>query len=227
MALTKMTRAFAAIALLAGAASANAQQPAAVVTTAAAAAPAAKPSQPTAEPKLVFDREVYSYAANARRDPFKPLAGKESLGPLFEDLKLRGIIFSPEPTMSIVLLQDGSRRMYRMHRGEVVGNSRIVEIKPLMVRFAVENFGMIKYETLELRASGVYARVPEPKPAEAPRAAAPDSVKKPAPPARVDFPKNDPARSIQLIDSIAKDARDKRAQSQKNDTRSSQSETPR
>ena len=222
-----MTRAFAAIALLTGAAGANAQQPAAAVTTVAATAPAAKPAQPTAEPKLVFDREVYSYAANARRDPFKPLAGKESLGPLFEDLKLRGIIFSSEPTLSIVLLQDGSRRMYRLHRGEVVGNSRIVEIKPLMVRFAVENFGMIKYETLELRASGVYARVPEPQPAAAPTAAAPDSAKKPAPPARVDFPKNDPVRSIQLIDSIAKDARDKRAQAQKNDTRSSQSETPR
>jgi len=226
VALTRITHALAAIALMAGAASAHAQQPAAAATP-AKTDPVARPAQPAAEPKLVFDREVYAYASNARRDPFKPLAGKESLGPLFEDLKLRGIIYSPEPTLSIVLLQDGSRRLYRMHRGEVVGNSRIVEIKPLMVRFAVENFGMIKYETLELRASGVYARTPEPVAAETQAAAATDSVKKPALPPRVDFPNNDPARSRQLIDSIAKDARDKRAQLQKNETRSSQSESPR
>jgi hypothetical protein len=224
VALTKMMRAIAALALFAGATTANAQQPAAAATPAPAPAAAAAPKQPTPEPKLVFDREVYAYASNARRDPFKPLAGKESLGPLFEDLKLRGIIYSPEPTLSIVLMQDGSRRLYRLHRGEVVGNSRIVEIKPLMVRFAVENFGMIKYETLELRSSGVYARTPEPKPAEAQTAAAIDSVKKPPLPPRVDFPSNNPARSVQLIDSIAKDAREKRVQSQKNNT---QSETPR
>jgi len=228
VALTKMMRALVAIVLLGGAASANAQQPVAAATpTVANADPAAKPAQPTPEPKLVFDREVYAYASNARRDPFKALAGKESLGPLFEDLKLRGIIYSAQPTLSIVLLQDGSKRMYRMHRGEVVGNSRIVEIKPLMVRFAVENFGMIKYETLELRASGVYARTPEPRPAEMQTAAAPDTAKKAALPPRVNFPNNNPGRSIQLVDSIAKEAREKRAQSQKNDTRSSQSETPR
>ena len=116
----------------------------------AGAVPGAPP-RPVAEPKLVFDREVFNYPGAARRDPFKPLVGKESLGPLFDDLKLRGIIYSPDPTRSIVLIQDGAKRLYRIKRGDVVGNSRVVEVQPLAVRFAVENFGMIRYEVLQLR----------------------------------------------------------------------------
>src|SRR5437773_2522780 len=71
--------------------------------------PVKPPPKPIPEPKLVFDREVFSYPGSARRDPFKPLLGKESLGPLFDDLKLKGIIYTSDPTRSIVLIQDGSK----------------------------------------------------------------------------------------------------------------------
>jgi hypothetical protein len=145
---------------------------------------ATKPAGPAGavgEPKLVFDREVFSYPGAGRRDPFKPLIGKESLGPLFDDLKLRGIIYSPDPTRSIVLIQDGAKRIYRLKRGDVVGNSRIVEIKPLAARFAVENFGMIRYEVLQLRAGEAAAGgmqsggAPVPATAPMPQGAAPTS----------------------------------------------------
>src|SRR5687768_9724322 len=88
-------------------------------TPLSAQAPAAggPPIPPAAEPKLVFDRETFSYPGVGRRDPFKPLVGKESQGPLFDDLKLRGIIYSTDPNRSVVLLQDGSGRTYRAHRG--------------------------------------------------------------------------------------------------------------
>jgi hypothetical protein len=131
-----------------------AQQPA--PPAGAAPAPGA-PSGAAGEPKLVFDREVFNYPGTSRRDPFKPLVGKESLGPLFDDLRLKGIIYSPDPTKSIVLIQDGAKRLYRIKRGDVVGNSRIVEVQPLAVRFAVENFGMIRYEVLQLRAGAAAA----------------------------------------------------------------------
>ena len=218
MALTRMMRALAAIVAISGASAAYAQQP---------AAPAATPPQPTPEPKLMFDREVYSYASNARRDPFRPLVGKESLGPLFEDLKLKGIIYSAEPTLSIVLIQDGSKRLYRLHRGEVIGNSRVVEIKPMQVRFAVENFGMVKYESLELRPNGGYASVAAPQPAKqvAAQAQTPPTSEPVAP--RVDFPNDNPARSKFLIDSIAKERREKAAAPNKSDARHSATETPR
>lgn len=195
MALIKTMRALAAITVISGAAASYAQQP-------------ATPPQPIPEPKLVFDREVYSYASSARRDPFKALVGKESLGPLFDDLKLKGIIFSGDANLSIALIQDGSKRLYRMRRGEVIGNSRVVEIKPLAVRFAVENFGMVKYEVLELRTAGTYAHT-----AMAQESAAPEKQTAQAQPPepRVDFPKDNVVRSRQLIDSIAKDRREKTA----------------
>lgn len=109
------------------------------------------PKKPVPEPKLVFDREVFSYGGGDRRDPFKPLLGKESSGPLFEDLKLKGVIYSVDPRLSLVLIMDGSKKMYRLHRGDVIGNARVVDIQPLLVRFTVENFGNLRNEVLELR----------------------------------------------------------------------------
>ena len=157
-----------ALALVAAAGPLAAQAP---PPAGAAPAPGAIPGA-VAEPKLVFDREVYGYNGNARRDPFKPLIGKESSGPLFDDLKLKGIIYSTDPTRSIVLIEDGSKRLYRIKRGDVIGNSRVVEIRPLAARFAVENFGMIRYEVLEVRrgaaeAAGLQGGT-QPVPANAP-----------------------------------------------------------
>lgn len=153
MARTECLRACALIAVLFGSAPLSAQAPpaGAAPKPPAPAAGGAVAAKPVGEPKLVFDREVFSYPGTGRRDPFKPLVGKESLGPLFDDLKLKGIIYSNMPARSIVLIQDGTKRMYRLRVGDVVGNSRVVEIKPLAVRFAVENFGMIRYDVLELR----------------------------------------------------------------------------
>lgn len=156
MAVISRTRALALIFAVALTSPLAAQRPAPAPPAGAAPAPGA-PVGSAGEPKLVFDREVFSYPGNSRRDPFKPLVGKESLGPLFDDLKLKGIIYSPDATKSIVLIQDGAKRLYRIKRGDVVGNSRVVEIQPLAARFAVENFGMIRYEVLQLRAGSAAA----------------------------------------------------------------------
>lgn len=194
MAVINVVRAVACIAAVCGSATAFAQQP-------PAGPPPGGPPAPPVEAKLVFDREVYSYTGAPRRDPFKPLVGKESLGPLFEDLKLKGIIYSSDPTRSIVLIEDGARRFYRLRRGDLVGNSRVVEITPLVVRFAVENFGNIRYQVLELR-SGAAA------------AAGIDAESKPVPATRpnvggVDFTKLDPATAKRMLDSLAKERRQK------------------
>jgi hypothetical protein len=114
-------------------------------------APSAIPgSQP--EPKLAFDREVFAYPAEGRRDPFRPLSGGPgSGGPLFADLALRGIIYSPDVRRSVALVMVGGKRTYRLRRGDIIGNARVLEIQPLRVRFAVENFGTVRNEVLELR----------------------------------------------------------------------------
>lgn len=204
MAVIKVARAFATIIGVFGVTTLYAQTPAPPVPTPTPAptpaAGAAKPGAPApaAEVKLVFDRETFTYPGAGRRDPFKPLVGKESAGPLFDDLKLKGVIYSTtDPARSLVLIQDGAKRMYRLHRGDVVGNSRVVEIKPLAVRFAVENFGMIRNEVLEIRAGAAEASglnkdtrvVPATQPTQATGG--------------VDFSKLDKATAKRMLDSLA------------------------
>ncbi len=99
--------------------------------------------------KLIFDREVYTYPGTARRDPFTPLTGKNDSGPRFEDLSIRGIIYVNGGD-SLVLLSDG-KKVYRRHRGEMVGNARVVAIEPTRVIFAVDNFGTWRQESLDLK----------------------------------------------------------------------------
>jgi len=74
--------------------------------------PAAPPAQDSAaapagaaqEADLVFEREVFSYPVFQRRNPFLPLLGNES-GPRYEQIELRGIIYSADdPTQSVALL---------------------------------------------------------------------------------------------------------------------------
>lgn len=123
---------------------------------AAAASPTVKDSTAangSSDMKLVYDREVFSYPAVNRRDPFKPLVGPngDSMGPRFQDLSLRGIIFSPLPDQSVALLEDASGKVYRVKRGDLVGNARVMAILPLKVNFDVEAFGSRRAASLELK----------------------------------------------------------------------------
>lgn len=124
-------------------------------TPPAGAPPGGKPPGSEPEPKLAFDREVFAYPAEGRRDPFKPLVGgPNSGGPLFNDIVLRGIIFSPDPRRSVALVQVGGKRTFRLRQGDVIGNARVLSIEPLRVRFSVENFGTVRTETVDLRNTG-------------------------------------------------------------------------
>lgn len=132
------------LALLLAAAPAAAQQK----TAAKAAKPAA--AAPPPEMELKFEREYYVYPTQARRDPFASLAARNDLGPRFEDLSLQGVIYSPDGR-SVALLSDGTGRIYRVRRGELVGNARVISIANMRVVFAVENFGIVRQEELELK----------------------------------------------------------------------------
>jgi hypothetical protein len=102
------------------------------------------------DPKLIFEREIYVYPADNRRDPFRPL-GQEGLGPLFENLTLRMIIYSETPAQSVVVLADQARKTYRLRRGETLGNATVLEVQPTRVVFVVEDYGNRRQEILELR----------------------------------------------------------------------------
>jgi len=104
------------------------------------------------EIQLVFEREVFHYPIENRRDPFRSLADEEHLGPLFDDLTLRLIIYSPRPGQSVALLADGAKKVYRLRKGEIIGNATVLEIEPTRVHFTVEDYGNRRQEMLEMRA---------------------------------------------------------------------------
>lgn len=125
-----------------------------VVAAVLCAAPVAaqQPTAPdsTGEPQLVFDREVFSYSAGGRRDPFRPLTASED-GPLFEELRLRMIVFARDPRESLVMVQDAADKIHRLRRGDRVGNATVVDIGRTRVLFSVNEFGVYRQGVLELK----------------------------------------------------------------------------
>lgn len=115
-----------------------------------AATPAKPGPQKPRDIQLVFEREVFHYAAASRRDPFRSLAS-EGMGPVFDDLTLRMIIYSSRPGQSVALLADGSKKLYRLREGETVGNATVLDIKEHSVTFSVEDYGNRRQEVLDLK----------------------------------------------------------------------------
>jgi hypothetical protein len=106
--------------------------------------------------QLVFEREIFSYPAFQRRNPFRPLTGPGDAGPRFEDLILLGAIVSSNPSQSVALL--GTRGAgagagevtHRLRAGQMIGNTRIVEVRPREVVVDVQEFGLQERRVLQL-----------------------------------------------------------------------------
>jgi hypothetical protein len=114
---------------------------------------------------LVFDREVFVYPTFERRNPFVRVVSGSEGGPRFEELQLQGIIFSPNPDLSIALFgprgggegadaQQQARRAFRARRGDQLGNVRILEIQRTRVVVEVEEFGLTEQRIMELQRPG-------------------------------------------------------------------------
>lgn len=109
---------------------------------------------PAADVRLVYEREVFAYRHDGRRDPFRPLTDDDEMGPRFEQLTLRAVIHDTGRGNSLAMVADGSGRVYRVREGDVLGNARVVEIGPTRVVMAVEMFGTVRQEMLELPRRG-------------------------------------------------------------------------
>ena len=107
----------------------------------------AEPSQPA--PAL--ERETYSYSSQGLRDPFKALEAGSELGPRFEDLELSGIIYSPDASSVVVLVDRSTQRRYRVWEGDVVGGAQLLAVTPDQAVFMVTVFGVSRQETLRLK----------------------------------------------------------------------------
>lgn len=108
--------------------------------------------QSEADPQTtVYRRERFVYPTDNRRNPFLSLLDVEDVGPQFENLDLVGVIFSSAYGSVATLVDRATDKRYRVRRGDVVGNARVVEIQPEAVVLQVTQFGVTRSETLRIR----------------------------------------------------------------------------
>jgi hypothetical protein len=96
-------------------------------------------------------REVFSYEAEGRRDPFFSLILTEDLRPLLSDLKLVGILYEASGRRSVAIMRDIlTNAQYRVNAGATLGRMRVAQIKPRVVIFTIEEFGLSRQDSLFL-----------------------------------------------------------------------------
>ena len=96
-------------------------------------------------------REVFSYDADARRDPFFSLILTEDLRPLLSDLKLVGILYEASGRRSVAIMRDIlTNAQYRVNAGMTLGRMRVAQIKPRAVIFTIDEFGLSRQDSLFL-----------------------------------------------------------------------------
>ena len=94
-------------------------------------------------------REVFTYDAAGRRDPFYSLILTDDLRPLLSDLKLVGILYAPGGRRSVAIFRDvQTNAQYRVQTGAPLGRMRVAEIKPKGVIFTIDEFGLSRQDSL-------------------------------------------------------------------------------
>jgi hypothetical protein len=101
--------------------------------------------------RILLRREVYTYPAAGRRDPFASLILSGDMRPLLADLEVAAIIFDPAGRNSVATLKDRSTGdLYRARVGSVFGRIRVTAIRAREVAVAVDEFGYTRQETLTI-----------------------------------------------------------------------------
>lgn len=135
----------------------GAQAQAQAQAKAAPAAPANPAPRPAAKPatqdstKVSFDREVFFYAKEGRRDPFASPIETGEIRPLVTDLKVVGIIFDASGRNSVAVMRDVSTQLqYRAKVGQILGRAKVMQIKSQEVVLSIDEYGFSRQETLKL-----------------------------------------------------------------------------
>ncbi len=114
----------------------------------------------------VLDREVFVYPGDGRRDPFRPLLPGDPAGPRFEELRLIGVIFSPDPRQSVALVgvstggpstpMNSGQQTFRLRQDDLLGDMVILRVEQEHVIVETRRFGM--REQLELHLNRQHGR---------------------------------------------------------------------
>ena len=113
-------------------------------------APAAKSARPSI---VVVEREVFSYAAGGRRDPFKSLYTTSELRPTLGELRLVAVAYDPDGRSVAILRDLNTKKQHRVRVGTRLGRMRVAGIRPKAVVFTIEELGFSRQETVGLNDS--------------------------------------------------------------------------
>lgn len=120
-------------------------------TSVAAAAQSPAPAATDSAGQMVLNREVFDYNGAGRRDPFLSLMTTAELKPLFNDLRLVGVLTDISGRNSVAILRDvTSKEQYRVKVGQTLGRMRVTRIEPKSVVFTIEEFGFSRQEILAM-----------------------------------------------------------------------------
>ena len=117
-------------------------------------APQAADAQALADTAVVYEREVFEYSRAGRVDPFRSLLDDAELGVRLEDLTLQGVMYDADASQSVaVLSRAGSTRPLRVRVGDRIGGIRVLTIGQRRVELLIEEFGVARRGTLELKSA--------------------------------------------------------------------------
>jgi hypothetical protein len=101
--------------------------------------------------KVSYSREVFHYSGGAR-DPFQTLISSSAVRPTIDDLRLTSVIFDPRYGRSVAIVREmPGDRVHRLHRGDMVGRLRVLQIRQYEVVFQIEEFGFERQVVLALQ----------------------------------------------------------------------------
>ena len=105
-------------------------------------------------------REIFSYDAAGRRDPFYSLILSDDLRPLLSDLKLVGVLYEPGGRRSVAIFRDVlTNAQYRVQTGAALGRMHVAQIKPRGVIFTIDEFGLSRQDSLMLMTDTTKVRI--------------------------------------------------------------------
>lgn len=110
------------------------------------------------EPGL--DRETFVYPAGDRRDPFARLLPGNAAGTRFEELRLIGVIHSPNAGESVALVSSRTatpaastatgERTFRLREDVVLGDLKVLRVEQEYVIVEIRRFGIGEQRELRL-----------------------------------------------------------------------------
>jgi hypothetical protein len=103
--------------------------------------------------ELPFEREIFEYVKEGRRDPFVPLVPKEEgAEPNVNNLTLTGTIWGFGGPMAVVKEKGATGHVLR--EGDKVSGGEVEEITMSSITFRLSEYGVVTRYTLTLKGEG-------------------------------------------------------------------------